>query len=241
MCDTCVCAVLCCAVLDCAVSCCVVLCCAVLRCTSHEEHIPLTIHLIQTEEGVESTGLCGSHWFLILTSLTSWTQTDGQPVARYRVGGFELSHLVVLFILLGLALFILYWLWEYPCTAQGPGLTSPACTSGRVISRPEAERPGEMVLYATEIEPGTVVLQTPSGDLFRVLREYDAVTNSGSPTSGLPPATSFPVHYIPAYTRAHVQNQASAPPYPGVEEGEAVTSPCSEPWRPLSVHSASQY
>ncbi|KAL8603039.1 hypothetical protein ACOMHN_051916 [Nucella lapillus] len=177
------------------------------------------------------------------------------------VGGFQMTHLMVIFIVMGCALFIIYWLWVYPCNGDANNSaaqqsseearvvnsrvsSSSSSRSGRVVSLPEAPSSsgGEIILYAMEIEPGTVVLQSPYGDMFRVLREYDSVTQNGTSTSGLPPGTSFPVHYIPAYTRAHVQNpQASAPPYPGTENEHLAAPPYSENWRPLCIQSGNDY
>ncbi|XP_070183640.1 uncharacterized protein [Littorina saxatilis] len=176
------------------------------------------------------------------------TQRD---LCRYTVSGFDLGHLIVIFILLGCAIFVIYWLWVYPCgmgDTQEEGVTSRQNgRCGRVISRPEttSSSPGhgkgeDVILYALELEPGTIILQSPNGDLFRILQECDSVANRGSPTSGLPPGASVPVHYIPAYTRAHVQTYPSAPPYPGWDAAQEVTS-SREPWQPLCIQSGSNF
>ena len=85
-----------------------------------------------------------------------------------------MGPLLVIFVLLGSALFLLYWLWVYPCSGQ-PAVdhqqgeaTRAAHAAGRVISPPPPEvasaahgrsKGDEVILYASEIEPGTVVLQ----------------------------------------------------------------------------------
>ena len=80
--------------------------------------------------------------------------------------------MVFIFILLGCVLFVIYWLWVYPCdgheTAEKERVTRGGSSPGRVISPPEVtslslkEAGNGAILYALEIEPGTVVLQVGS-------------------------------------------------------------------------------
>lgn len=186
----------------------------------------------------------------------------------FRIEGFSLPHLLVIFILIGLAIFIFYWLWTSPCGDEDrqPAVafldgryerSAPqreAAAAAGCCNRGDKAGEGLCVLYATEIEPGTIVLQSPNGELFRVLRELDAVSSGASPISGLPPGTSHPVYYIPSYTRPHLLTQPSAPPaYSLPGDGVATTSGYSAmpvsaggssvpgDWRPLYISSASQY
>lgn len=142
----------------------------------------------------------------------------------YRINGFSLPHLLIIGIILGFAIFIFYWLWTYPCSSEEPRSVVAPLHSGyeRVVPlqevapsyccQREKQGQGVCVLYAMEIEPGTIVLQSQNGELFRVLQELDSVAISGSPTAGLPPGSVVPVHYLPSCTRPHMQTRPSAPP-----------------------------
>ncbi|KAK7476172.1 hypothetical protein BaRGS_00032596 [Batillaria attramentaria] len=170
--------------------------------------------------------------------------------SRYTLGGFDLGHLILIFIIVGCLVFAIYWFWIWPCdgdTEHRARVTSRAGNEGRVISLGEHENPGGrgvsgegVVLYAMELEPGLVVLQDQDGELFRILQECDSVKHQGSTTSGLPPGTSFPVHYIPSYTRAHVQTRPSAPQLP-LDDQRTVSCHVQEDWRPLCVQSGAGY
>ena len=71
-------------------------------------------------------------------------------------------------MLLGCALFLLYWFWVFPCGSDSQEETTllPGDRQARVVSGQEMTsstsgggKVKEVVLYAMEIEPGTVVLQ----------------------------------------------------------------------------------
>ncbi|RUS91870.1 hypothetical protein EGW08_000441, partial [Elysia chlorotica] len=95
-------------------------------------------------------------------------------------------------------------------------------------------------LYAMEIEPGTVVLQSEDGEFFRILREYDKVerTGYGSVCREMP-SCSADNQYVPPYTRAHYQTKPSAPLSHLTEEDQwrSRYDPYGymETWRPLNT------
>lgn len=79
-----------------------------------------------------------------------------------------MGHLVLTFILLGCAILLIYWLWVYPCNGQTDEekqATHRGANPGRVVSPPDVasssrkKKGDEVILYALEIEPGTIVLQ----------------------------------------------------------------------------------
>ncbi|OWF45219.1 uncharacterized protein LOC110457316 [Mizuhopecten yessoensis] len=72
-------------------------------------------------------------------------------------------------------------------------------------------------VYAHELEPGLVVLQSQDGEFFRILQEYDANKTCNGRTNPAaacadPPIGETTIQYIPQYTRPFYQNQPTAPP-----------------------------
>ncbi|KAK6184666.1 hypothetical protein SNE40_007095 [Patella caerulea] len=121
-----------------------------------------------------------------------------------RLAGIRMDHLIFIFCGLGLILFIIYLMWNSQCS----------------VDKSESEETKEIVkpspIFAYELEPGIVVMQSKDGEFFRILHEYDSSTrgtkNYGSSSSSqyiqMDPS---PVHYIPHYTRPVLQTQPSAP------------------------------
>ncbi|GFO38811.1 hypothetical protein PoB_006531600 [Plakobranchus ocellatus] len=127
------------------------------------------------------------------------------------VGGFQLANLLLAFIVAAVFIFILYWLWTCPCRDENLGNKADNSRKYNTIltGTPVA------TLYAMEIEPGTVVLQSEDGEFFRILREYDTLgrTGYGSVAPEMP-SCSADNQYVPSYTRAHYQTKPSAPSLP---------------------------
>ncbi|KAL3886485.1 hypothetical protein ACJMK2_026470 [Sinanodonta woodiana] len=123
----------------------------------------------------------------------------------------RLSHVIIGIIFTSLALLAIYVLWKWCCDEN----TSESS---------KRKGPIQMTaVYAHEIEPGIVVLQSEDGELFRILKEYDSLKNGpygsfntdqprrlGSNASGCSVSASSP--YVPAYLKVQSQTQPSAPP-----------------------------
>ncbi|CAL1540309.1 unnamed protein product [Lymnaea stagnalis] len=90
-------------------------------------------------------------------------------------------------------------------------------------------------LYALELEPGIVVLQSEDGEFFRILREYDCADRTGNGSKVPEHPNSTPDNrYIPSYTTAYYQTRPSAPVLhdaPGVNTPATVGDP--PPWTPI--------
>uniref|UniRef100_A0A194AM44 Uncharacterized protein n=1 Tax=Pinctada fucata TaxID=50426 RepID=A0A194AM44_PINFU len=91
---------------------------------------------------------------------------------------------------------------------------------------PQQNRVPITPIYAHELEPGIIVLQSQDGTYFRILQEYDSVKHkpgnvcTSGDQSNSPGACAETVHpiqhsviqYIPQYTRPHYQTRPTAPP-----------------------------
>ncbi|KAK3768480.1 hypothetical protein RRG08_060842 [Elysia crispata] len=161
------------------------------------------------------------------------------------VGGFQLANLLLAFIVSSTFIFVLYWLWTCPCKDHDKEneLGNP-----RKYTTLLPERVGTPVatLYAMEIEPGTVVLQSEDGEFFRILREYDKVERTGYGSVSREMANcSAANQYVPSYTRAHYQTKPSAPPSHLTEEDQwrSRYDPYGymETWRPLQTINGATY
>ncbi|XP_059147515.1 uncharacterized protein LOC131935164 [Physella acuta] len=124
-------------------------------------------------------------------------------ISDITVAGFQFGHLILAFLISAIFLFILYWLWTCPCREE----EEPK--SHRTILPAQAVKP----LYALELEPGIVVLQSEDGEFFRILREYDSADRTGNGCKAPElPSCSSENRYIPSYTHAHYQTQPSGVP-----------------------------
>ncbi|CAC5394955.1 unnamed protein product [Mytilus coruscus] len=107
------------------------------------------------------------------------------------------QNMLVVFIGLVMIIVLLVYLWRCcKCDEDTPGTTIT----------PARQQIPLVPCYAHEIEPGLVVLQSPDGEYFRILQEYDATKLPKQPTAsnGLPQ----PLHFVPQFTRAHYQTHA---------------------------------
>ncbi|XP_025081998.1 uncharacterized protein LOC112556835 [Pomacea canaliculata] len=163
----------------------------------------------------------------------------------FLVGGFDLGHLILAFVIVGIFALIVYCLWAWPCgenCREQPleGRVIPYPGRGTKVHDLGLREQDACLMYAMELEPGTFILESSDGELFRVLHEYDSLANQGTPSRGFPAGAVVPVHYIPAYTRAHVQTRPSAPHVSLVEDDEQVVRHWNtQPWRPLCVQTGS--
>lgn len=165
------------------------------------------------------------------------------------VGGFQFFNLLLAFLVTSIFIFMLYWLWTCPCREQDKesGLERPRKYDTLL---PGPTGTPVATLYAMEIEPGTVVLQSEDGEFFRILREYDKVERRsyGSVSSELA-SSSVDNQYVPSYTRAHYQTKPvsvpSAPPshLAEVDQWCANCDPYGpmESWRPLQTINGMAY
>ncbi|XP_067653972.1 uncharacterized protein [Haliotis asinina] len=134
---------------------------------------------------------------------------EGRSWTHYRVGGFSLSHLIAAFIVTAVFAFVVYLLWDCSCKRKED--------QERQRLSPGSQRIDTKTMYALELEPGIVLLQSQDGEFFRILHEYDAVKHArdyGTAPPGGVALQGQTIHYIPNYTRAHMQTQASAPQPP---------------------------
>ncbi|GFS20774.1 hypothetical protein ElyMa_006907300 [Elysia marginata] len=169
---------------------------------------------------------------------------------RLAVGGFQLANLLLAFLVTSVFVFLLYWLWTWPCSEQGKGFGSDKPRKYDSLQLSPGPAPAGIpvaTLYAMEIEPGTVVLQSEDGEFFRILREFDKVERPGGYGSMTrePTGSSMANQYVPSYTRAHYQTRPalsnatpSAPPASHLAEVDQWRARCDaygpmEPWRPL--------
>ncbi|KAK3598013.1 hypothetical protein CHS0354_042368 [Potamilus streckersoni] len=123
----------------------------------------------------------------------------------------RLSHVIIVIFVTSLVFLSIYILWKW-CFDENTSESS--------------KRKGELqmtAVYAHEIEPGIVVLQSEDGELFRILKEYDYLKNGpyGSFNTNQPRqmasnasvrSVSASSPYVPAYLTVHSQTQPSAPP-----------------------------
>uniref|UniRef100_A0A0B6YX20 Uncharacterized protein n=1 Tax=Arion vulgaris TaxID=1028688 RepID=A0A0B6YX20_9EUPU len=155
-------------------------------------------------------------------------------LSEVTIAGFQLSHLLVAFLIIATFTFVLYWLWTWPCGDQP--------VERRDEDRVPHETRNAMIpslrpLYATEIEPGIVVLQSEDGEFFRILREYHTAEKTGNGTTSPELASSDQGNrYMLSYTKAHYQTRASAPLYPPLETGVR-SDQCAggERWKPINT------
>ncbi|XP_041355675.1 uncharacterized protein LOC121373238 [Gigantopelta aegis] len=119
------------------------------------------------------------------------------------LGGFDALHLLGAVMVAGICAIIIYSLWD--CCNQDESPTNS----------PRDERVVVNQLYATELEPGLVVLQSQDGAYFRILQECESAEfrNERPGTSGNKQTflNGDPVTYIPRNTRTEVRNVATAP------------------------------
>ncbi|BFZ03833.1 hypothetical protein BsWGS_06871 [Bradybaena similaris] len=128
--------------------------------------------------------------------------------SEVTVAGFQLGHLLVAFVIITTFCLVLYFLWTWPCGNQN----SNTCSGGRRSSTSNTLLPTLTPLYALEIEPGIVVLQSEDGEFFRILREYDSADKTGhGSTSQEHPSCEADNRYLLSYTRGHYQTRATAP------------------------------
>ncbi|XP_005092457.1 uncharacterized protein LOC101860237 [Aplysia californica] len=153
---------------------------------------------------------------------------------EFQVAGFQLAHLLLAFVLSASFVFLLYWLWTWPCGESSQGATATRCDT--VLPR-QTVKP----LYALELEPGIVVLQSEDGSFFRILREYESADKRGHGMAAheLPPggagANGQSGHYyLPSYTKAHFQTQPTAPLL-NVSEGSSDPFGDGAPWAPIQT------
>lgn len=113
---------------------------------------------------------------------------------------FNSQNMIIAFIGLIMLVVIIAYVWKCcKCDDETPSSETP----------PQRQQIPLVPCYAHEIEPGLVVLQSPDGEYFRILQEYDA-TQYPKPIRVIG-GTSQPLQYIPQFTRAHYQTQPSAP------------------------------
>jgi len=139
-------------------------------------------------------------------------------IDSYEVAGFQLSHLLLAFVLGASFIFLLYWLWNCPCKSK----QADGASNGEE-NKPILPKQSVKPIYALELEPGTVVLQSEDGEFFRILREYESADQRGhslSAQEARPLGGSYqggvaggtqeqPI--LPSYTQACYQTMPSAP------------------------------
>ncbi|KAI8797340.1 hypothetical protein BgiBS90_002517 [Biomphalaria glabrata] len=150
----------------------------------------------------------------------------------FRIGTFSFGNLFLAFVISALFMVLLYWLWTWPCSGE----TEQKLLPSRTILSSQTVKP----LYALEIEPGIVILQSEDGEFFRILREYDSAdrTGSGSRAPELPTCTPEN-RYIPSYTRGYYQTQPTAPMLSETEAGHGHDPFGSAMWTPIRTLSTS--
>lgn len=149
-------------------------------------------------------------------------------MSGYQVAGFQLSHLLLAFVLAASFIFLLYWLWTWPCKDKD----GSASDENKPILPKQTVKP----IYALELEPGIVVLQSEDGEFFRILREYDSAEKRGKGLSKEEKSADYQEMMpltrsqhgarhdededsqliLPSYTQACYQTGPSAPPPPPV-------------------------
>ncbi|ESO89722.1 hypothetical protein LOTGIDRAFT_234125 [Lottia gigantea] len=155
----------------------------------------------------DNQGYCGGQQICCNINMTEeadvFIMDDTTEDDTIRVGGFRLDGMIFIFCGLGLLLFVVYLLWNSQCSSKTPDMDE---------RQKEIIKPSH--LFAYELEPGVVVMQSKDGEFFRILHEYDPETR-GTKHYGASPQTvqmeGTPVHYIPHYTRPVLQTQATAP------------------------------
>ncbi|KAH3875488.1 hypothetical protein DPMN_038754 [Dreissena polymorpha] len=139
---------------------------------------------------------------------------DPDSFPSERESQFTLASVLFGLSFLGLILLGIYFLYKM-CTDQSKSQNAnQSVTSDRMFMKP---------VYAHEIEPGIVVLQSENGDYFKILKEYDMKQGNqyGSLSHSAPETTSHNFNIeafgangfqaIEPY-RSRDLSQASAPP-----------------------------
>ncbi|CAG5117039.1 unnamed protein product [Candidula unifasciata] len=125
--------------------------------------------------------------------------------SEVTIAGFQLGHLLLAFIIISTFCLVLYYLWTWPCGKN-------AGVDGSQSRKSNTLLPTLKPLYALELEPGIVVLQSEDGEFFRILREYDSADKTGNGSTSLEhPSSDANNRYLLSYTRAHYQTRPSAP------------------------------
>ncbi|KAH9502570.1 hypothetical protein Btru_069031 [Bulinus truncatus] len=152
----------------------------------------------------------------------------------FKVGAFDFDNLLLAFIISVSFMFVLYWLWTWPCSATEEVQRKPAVHCRTVLPL-QTLKP----LIAFELEPGIVVLQSEDGEFFRILREYDTAdrTGNGSKAPELPNCTPEN-RYIPSYTKGYYQTQPSAPMLHETEYNHGSDPFGSAVWTPIRTGNA---
>lgn len=120
-----------------------------------------------------------------------------------------LQNFFVALIGLGMFLVLITFLWQCcECVSDDERLPHAPIQSFPVTP-----------IFAHELEPGLVVLQSQDGEYFRILQECDANSLFKGRTNVNPPGAcaaapigESTIQYIPQYTRPCYQNQPTAPP-----------------------------
>ena len=135
-------------------------------------------------------------------------QNSNNVLFFFRETQYKLSNLLFGLLLIGLIFLGLYILWKW-------------CSEEDQDKKTKKDKFNMQPVYAHEIEPGLIVLQSEDGEYFKILREYD--TSKRNAYGSLTPQSqqSLLQHSDSGtqlmtethLTRAHVHaSQASAPP-----------------------------
>ena len=142
-------------------------------------------------------------------------------LTRFRETQLKLSNLLFGLLLIGLIFLGLYILWRW-CSDEDKDKDSKS----------KKDKLNMQAVYAHEIEPGLVVLQSEDGEYFRILREYDsskrntygALTEQETSQIRINDSGSY---LAPALNVARVQvhaPQATAPPLMALSENSSPPS-----------------
>ena len=105
---------------------------------------------------------------------------------------YSSQNMIVVFIGMIMVIVVIIYIWKCcKCDEDKPGAE---------VS-PQQQQVPLVPCYAHELEPGLVVLQSPDGEYFRILQEYDATKHPRMPL----PNSSQPLQYVPQFTRPHFQ------------------------------------
>ena len=156
-------------------------------------------------------------------------------VLLFREIQYKLSNLLFGLLLIGLIFLGLYILWRW-CS------DNEEKEAGK-----KNEKLNMQAVYAHEIEPGIVVLQSEDGEYFRILKEYDSAKRNGygsltgaTGQEGLDQCNVPGSYLTPASTSQTVRAQvhpkmATAPPLVPLSEERVNPPPAYEPRR-LDLH-----
>ena len=156
-------------------------------------------------------------------------------VLLFREIQYKLSNLLFGLLLIGLIFLGLYILWRW-CS------DNEEKEAGK-----KNEKLNMQAVYAHEIEPGIVVLQSEDGEYFRILKEYDSAKRNGygsltgaTGQEGLDQCNVPGSYLTPASTSQTVRAQvhpkmATAPPLIPLREERVNPPPAYEPRR-LDLH-----